>query len=268
MRRLPFLGLALTLLLTGCSTVAEHKTPDADPDAAPTPAVVVTQASRPDAPVWKEQNYVTVFTDDSQSGPIFSPEYRLPLIENADASPAYPPINEFYANALDDLAASSAEIFAWALEDAQSASTLGIDFQPFIDEETYEITLETAERVSILRSHYSNSGGPYPLLYPIGDTFDLTTGQRLSFADLFTVPADQAAARVLEAVLASNAAGSYGGTPIPEEDLKVGWSPERFYLTEDALVMYFPDSELPHPVGTPTYAVPYAQLEDILQTWE
>ena len=265
MRRFPVLGLALILLLSGCSTVAEHSE---TPNPSPIPDAAVTEAVRPDPPVWAEQTDAAVFPDDGQSAPVFSTAYSLPRIDNADASPAYQRINDFYAAALGDLTEAADERFAQARKAAEHAAAQGEAFQPFADGESYEITMATARQVSILRSHYSNSGGPYPLLYPIGDTFDLTTGQRLSFADLFTIPADQAAARVLEAVLDSNAAGSYGDTVLPEDVLMAVWSPEQFYLTEDSIVLYFPDSELPHAVGTPTFAVPYTQLEDILQTWE
>ena len=50
--------------------------------------------------------------------------------------------------------------------------------------------------------------------------------------------------------------------------LKNAFSPENFYLTEDAFTVYFPNVDLPRAVGTPTFAIPYTDLEDILLSWE
>ena len=260
--------LALCLLLAGCSTVADHASPPPSQSPAPEVSAPGNSGTPRPAPQWGEQTYMTAFAAEGREEPVFSPEYRLPKIENAAGIPAYEAINAFYASTLDDLAASAAELSGWAVDDYKTAQIVGYPFYNYVDTESYELTMETAGLVSILRSHYSNSGGPYPTLYPMADTFDLTTGARLTFADLFTVPEPEAQARVLNAVLALNEAGAYSGAVLDAEALRNAYSPQHFYLTEDSLVCYFPGGDLPNAVGSPTFAVPYTDLEDILASWE
>lgn len=263
MKRKLALPLALCLLLTACATV-EH-----DPTPAPTPTPEPTPTAEPlPAPEWGEQVYMTAFVADGRLDPVFIPEYRLPLIKNADGVPGYEAINAYYAAALDDLAISSSDLAAWAMDDFAVTQATGDPFFDYVDMESYEITMSSPARVSILRSHYSNSGGPYPTLYPISDTFDLTTGARLGFADLFSCSADEAEGRIWEAVLALNADGAYSNTVLDETTLKNAFSPEDFYLTESAFTVYFQSGDFSRAIGTPTFAVPYTDLEDILLPWD
>ena len=276
-------ALALCLLLTGCATVSDYAspTPALGQEAEPTPAVSSApegsqppeisqspEGTPPPAPVWGEQVYLTGFAVQDREEPVFSPEYRLPKIENADGVPAYEAVNSYYADALEELAVSAAELSGWAVEDYNLALTLGNQFYNYVDSESYVLSLNTAARVSVLRTHVSNLGTPYPTTYPVGDTFDMTTGARLSFADLFTCSEEEAQDRVLSAVLAQNAQGSYAGTVIDEDSLRAAYWPQWFYLTEDSLVVYFPQGELSAALGSPTFAIPYTELEDILTPWE
>lgn len=267
MRSKLILPLCLCLALSACATVEHDPTPTpvpSAPTAEPTPAAT----PRP-APEWGEQVYMTAYAPEGrQDDPVFIPDYRLPLIQNAGGIGAYEAINAYYAAALDDLAISAAETGSWAIDDYLTAQATGDPFFDYVDTESYELTMESETRVSILRSHYSNSGGPYPTLYPLSDTFDLTTGARLTFSDLFTVSAQEAKERVLSALLSLNAEGAYSNTVLDETLLKNAFDQENFYLTEDALTVYFPDTELPRAVGVPTFAIPYTDLEDILLPWE
>ena len=263
MNRKLALPLTLCLLLTACATVSQTPTPTPTPAATPTPT-----AEPLPAPVWGEQVYMTAFVAEGRLDPVFIPEYRLPHIENADGIPVYEAINAYYAAALDDLAIDASDLAAWAMDDFAVTQATGDPFFDYVDTETYERTMETPTRVSILRSHYSNSGGPYPTLYPLSDTFDLTTGARLAFADLFSCSAQEAEERVWTALAGLNAQGAYSSTVLDEALLKNAFSPEDFYLTESAFTVYISSPEFPRAVGTPTFAIPYADLEDILLPWD
>lgn len=262
MNRKSILPLSLCLLLTACATVEPTPTPPAIVQATattePTPA-----ATHAPAPVWGEQVYLTAFAAEGRDEPVFSPDYRLPFIENAGGVVAYGVINAYYATALDDLAVSAAEVAGWAIDDYYTTQATGDPFFNYVDTESYELTLQTASRVSVLRSHYSNSGGAYPALYPLSDTFDLTTGERLELADLFSCSAEEAQETALNAVLALNAEKAFNHTVLDEASLREGFSPKNFYLTENALTIYFPELDLPRAVGTPTFAIPYTELGDI-----
>lgn len=277
MARKILLPLCLCLLLAGCATVADYASPTpplgqeatAAPtapaqDPAPTPS---DAAPRPEA-VWGEQVYMTAYAVQGRTEPVFSPEYRLPQIANAQGIPAYEAINAYYAGALDDLAISAAELSGFAVEDYSIAQSLGDPFFNYVDSESFVLSLNAPARVCVLRTHVSNLGNPHPLSYPLADAFDLSTGGRLSFSDLFTCPADQARERVLSAVLARNAQSGYSGVVLEESLLRQSYDPERFYLTEDSLVVYYPQGTLANALGSPTFAVAYTELEDIFAPWQ
>lgn len=262
------LPLCLCLLLTSCATVGHTSTPVPSSTPAPEPSEAAPAVTPPPAPEWGEQVYMTAFTAEGRQEPVFVPEYRLPLIKNADGIPAYEAVNAYYAAALDDLAISSADLAAWAMDDFAVTQATGDPFFDYVDTESYELTMSTPTRASVLRSHYSNSGGPYPTLYPLSDTFDLTIGSRLEFAQLFSCSADEAKQRVLESLLSLNAQGAYSGTVLDETLLKNAFQEENFYLTESAFTVYLSSSDFPRAIGTPTFAIPYADLEDILLPWD
>ena len=263
MRLKSILPLALCLLLTGCGPK-----PGPSPSAAPSEAPSPSESIGLPAPQWGVQVYQSSFTVEGRQEPVFSPEYRLPQIDNADGVPAFEAINAYYAARLDDLAATASELSAWAVEDYNLSLTTDLPFYGYVDTVSYELTLETPTRVSILCSHYTSAGTPAPVLLPMGDTFDLTTGARLTFADLFSCPEEEASQRVLSALLSLNESGAYAGTVLDADALRGAYQPNYFYLTEDSLVCFFPGGELPRAVGTPTFAVPYTELEDILRPWE
>lgn len=277
MARKILLPLCLCLLLAGCATVAEYTspTPPLGQEATPTPTPGTQDQSptpsdaapRPEA-VWGEQVYMTAYAVQDRTEPVFSPEYRLPQITNAQGVPAYEAINLYYTSALDDLAISAAELSGFAVEDYSIAQSLGDPFFNYVDSESFVFSLNTPSRVCVLRTHVSNLGNPHPLSYPLADTFDLSTGERLGFADLFTCPADQARERVLSAVLARNAKSGYSGVVLEESLLRQSYDPERFYLTEDSLVVYYPQGTLANALGSPTFAVAYTELEDIFAPWQ
>jgi len=257
------LPLALCLVLSGfsgCSTVAEY--------ASQTPSAPVVSADPLPAPEWGDQIYQTAISVEGRETPVFSPEYRLPYIKNAAGIPSYEAVNAYYATALEDLKTAAAELSGWAVDDCKVSLSSNTPFFGYEDTEEYEIALQAKGIVSILRSHYSNMGGPSPTLYPVGDTFHLATGTRLSFADLFTCASETAAQQVLQAVLEQNAKAEYMNTVIDEESLRLSYQPEQFYLTEEALTVYYPEGELAGALGSPTFAVPYAELEDIWALWD
>lgn len=255
-----FLPLTALLLLTACTPAGEVQV-----DATATP--VVSEATRT-VPDWGVQVYTTSFTAEGHNAPVFSPEYRLPKIKNAEGIPAYEAINAYYAEILDSLAIAASETAGWALEDLNITKATGDPFYPYIDTEQYAVAMESRDRVSILRTHTNATGSPATLTYPTGETFDLTTGERLYFADLISVSEETAQESVLAAVCRLNAANGYSGTVLPEEELRESYHPEQFYLTEDSFVVYYPAGTLTGITNSPTFAIPYSDLEEILTPWE
>lgn len=261
--RKTILVLSLSLLLAGCSTVAQ---PGGVPIVTTPPAEtadLTTDAPAYDPPAWDEQVYMTAYAVEGRDEPVFRPEYRLPRIANAAGVPAYEAINAYYADILSDLAVAAADLSAWAVDDYRTTQATGEPFYPFTDTESYVISVQTSGFVSVLRTHAGATGSPQTVSYPIGDTFDLGSGQRLLFADLFTCSQKDAAGRVLSTIITQNAAGSYMGAVFDADALTAAFEPEQFYLTESALVLYFPAWDIPGAIGSPTFAIPYTELADV-----
>ena len=112
-----------------------------------------------------------------------------------------------------------------------------------------------------------------------GDTFDLTTGKRLSLSDLFCVSeeeylevvynliAEQASVNINESMI-RNSAGPYWFSDAYSEDgmnriKTLGMN--DFYLAEDALVFFYPKYQLAAGgAGGQEFSIPYDQMSDIL----
>ena len=105
MRSKLILPMCLCLALSACAVVEHDPTPT-PPPSLPTAQPTPEPALRP-APEWGEQVYMTAFAPEGRrDDPVFIPDYRLPLIKNAEGVAAYEAINAYYAAALDDLAAN------------------------------------------------------------------------------------------------------------------------------------------------------------------
>ena len=50
--------------------------------------------------------------------------------------------------------------------------------------------------------------------------------------------------------------------------MKNAFQEENFYLTESAFTVYLSGFDFPRAIGVPTFAIPYADLEDILLPWD
>ena len=152
------LALVLCLLsLTACGgEVASAPTPA--PSSAPTP--VITPTPKP-VLTWSEQVFEEEYTAPDGTV-VMTTRYTLPDILQANENPAWQAIHDFYAREGGDLTANAAQQEEWALGDYESAESTGFPFSPYVDEQSYAFTRLTDQWASVLRTHYMNSGGPYP----------------------------------------------------------------------------------------------------------
>lgn len=74
-------------------------------------------------------------------------------------------------------------------------------------------------------------------------TVDAVTVEPRDFASLFTVPAEEAQARVVE-YIQNYTAPSPGSEPYDLAALAAAFDPERFYLTQSALIFFYPSGLL------------------------
>ncbi len=273
MRRLiAFFALCL-LLLSACSPksgeaeptpIYPTRRPSASvPAVSATPQPTATPALPVQPPVWGEQTSdCTKTLDEDESVVLVQGEFSLPYIENAEGNKAYEAINLWYLNLSAGLRSDTLANAPMAGDDYAASKSMGYSFTPYTDEETYEITWESEGMVSILRTHYGLTGGVYPQILYLSDCFDLSTGERLSFADCFSDP-EGAAQTALDEILRQAAQRP----ELSAEEVEGAFDRENFYLTEEAVVFFYqPEVLAPHAVGGCEFPVPRELLEGLL--WE
>ena len=221
-----------------------------------------------EAPVWGTQETQCSQNDDEDTDVLLvQGTFSLPLIENAEGVPAYEAINSWYLDLSAGLRSDTLSNAGQADADYALSKSMGYAFTYYTDEESYEITHQTDRLVSILRTHYGHTGGTYPTLLYMADHFDLTTGEVLTFDDLFTAP-DAAAAIALQEVLRQAAQGDANGTTYDTALAEILFKRESFYLTADAVVFFYQPQDLaPNAAGAPTFAVPRSLFGDLLADW-
>lgn len=288
-RRIFSLAAGLLLVLSACAPAApqssqeliyptshpsstpsptESQSPQPTPEVSATPEPTESQSTQAEAPVWGTQETQCSQNDDEDTDVLLvQGTFSLPLIENAEGVPAYEAINNWYLDLSAGLRSDTLANAGQADADYALSKSMGYAFTYYTDEESYEITHQTDRLVSILRTHYGHTGGTYPTLLYMADHFDLTTGEVLTFDDLFTDP-DAAASIALQEVLRQAAQGDANGTTYDTALAESLFKRENFYLTADAVVFFYQPQDLaPNAAGAPTFAVPRSLFGDLLADW-
>lgn len=256
---------------TESQSVAESQSPQPAPEVSSTPAPTESQpaeTTQAEAPVWGVQESACSQSDDEDTDVLLvQGKFSLPLIENAEGVAAYEAINQWYLDLSAGLRSDTLANAGQADADYALSKSMGYAFTYYTDEESYEITHQTSQMVSILRTHYGHTGGTYPTLLYMADHFDLTTGEVLTFDDFFTDP-DAAAAIALEEVLRQAAQGDANGTTYDAALAESLFKRENFYLTAGAVVFFYQPQDLaPNAAGAPTFPVPRSLFGDLLAPW-
>lgn len=291
-RRILSLAAGLLLVLSACAPAGPQSSegliyPTSHPSSTPSPTETQPVETQPPvsdtpaptetqpvetpqaaAPVWGVQESECSQNDDEDKDVMLvQGKFSLPLIENAEGVAAYEAINQWYLNLSAGLRSDTLANAGQADADYALSKSMGYAFTYYTDEESYEITHETDRLVSILRTHYGHTGGTYPTLLYMADHFDLTTGEVLTFDDLFTDP-DAAASIALQEVLRQAAQGDANGTTYDTALAESLFNRENFYLTADAVVFFYQPQDLaPNAAGAPTFPVDRSLFGDLLADW-
>ena len=137
------------------------------------------------------------------------------------------------------------------------------EFRTYIAHVSYDVTLNNDRLLSMVATMYQYTGGAHGLSFLEPFNFDLHTGKALRLADLFAPGVDyQGLIRAeINRQMAQNPERFF------EPRLPENWVPgeHRFYLTEDAVVVFFDLYEIaPYASGIPQFAIPYSLLGDLL----
>lgn len=252
---IPVLGVALALTLTACAPKDTPPTPT--PTPVPTPEPTVTATPEPTLQ-WIDQVYEKVFTADD-GATVMTVRYVFPDIVEASSREAWSKISSFYAEEGNAYLTSATENADLALDDYDIAAASGYDFIPYAESFSYEITRQTEELVSIRRTLYAQSATPYPVIYQFCESFDLATGQRLALSDLLAAGWEEPLMTLLQSH------DQVAELALDPDALAAGFDPNLFYLTDDALVLYYQEGILGgHALGLVEFSIPYSDLADWL----
>ena len=127
---------------------------------------------------------------------VTQPEVTIPGQESAAAA-----INGYYELQFEESYALT-EGLENARIDQESALEGGYEFYPHVYECIPEVYYDGNNLLSVLNTHYVNSGGAHPYVYYSSETFDLLTGERLALTDFFGAGDEEVLEKVYQTALA------------------------------------------------------------------
>lgn len=276
------LALTLALLLGACGKpkapdtpnppvdpdVPQSAVPDVVPDVPPSaPSAVDPIPSQPGASAPVEVIAKTLDSElaDDDGEAVLRYSLKYPHI------PALPAVSDYYENRTQELAQQCAAL----LDEAKTARADAADsgyFEPYAFDLDYFIQRNDGKVLSVQESVYQATNGPHPNTVYSANTFSTETQGRLLLADLFKVPEEEYLPRLMERVRLQmdEAEQTYGSFYYDNarDDLEQLFDTGDFYLTDDALVLFFNTYTLaPHAGGPQFFELPLTELSDILESW-
>lgn len=186
--------------------------------------------------------------------PQFTTFRTLPSLRN---------INTYYHQQALSLASElPATYYPQAVADLQSREELGAPFYPYEIQRPYTITYGQNCVLSLYLDEYIFTGGAHGTTTRASDTWNARNGERILLSALF--PQDFDYAELLKGLIEEeigrrNAQQSGLYFEDYADRVEQAWSEANFYLTPEALVLYFRQYDIaPYSTGIPTFAFPYA----------
>lgn len=228
-RRLLLPALALALGLSACAP----KAAEATPSPAPAPSVLPVAPVAPAELEWTDALTEEDYTADDGTV-ILRLRYVFPAVAQPGVVAAWDSIGAYYASEAQAYLENAQAAVLQAQDDYTIAQASGFEFIPYTEGFTYQITRQTPELVSIRRTYSSTAGGTEIYGFQFAETFDLSTGKRLGLDDLL---AGDWRESLLNTVFTQASALSWH--PFTREELDEHFDPSYFYLTDDALVVFY-----------------------------
>ncbi len=157
-----------------------------------------------------------------------------------------------------------ATYYSDAVADYQTHRDQGLPFSPYEFLRTFEITYGQNCVLSLYFDEYQYTGGAHGNTLRTSDTWNALTAQRIPLSALFQ-PGTYYVGALENAIVAEidlrNALQPNTYFDDSQALVRQYFNPESFYLTPEALVIYFQQAEIaPYATGIPTFPIPYAQV--------
>lgn len=147
----------------------------------------------------------------------------------------------------------------------------GFIYPPEIHNVEFDVMRKDSEFLSLYLMYYSYTGGAHGMHYDLAYNFDMATGNRIELKDLFKEDADYVAVLNREVqtqidLIQKEFIEKNGGEWAPYMGFETIAEDQHFYLTNDALVVFFDLYEIaPYASGIPTFEIPFTNIEDSLK---
>lgn len=181
-----------------------------------------------------------------------------------DGNAAAAKINEYYGGIMEKAMAYTDQTASLAKDDSGSPNFLS----PYTYSQVFEIEFSSEEYLSIRRVTDCFEGGSHSLTSASFDVFDLSTGDRVTLADLFSVGREVWSERLMtlvsQQIKAAGNSSDSGWTSEPA-GLASSFNENDFCIGEDGLILVFqPYSIAPYSEGIPEFRIPFDAISDIL----
>lgn len=188
-----------------------------------------------------------------------------PVIKNESNIEALDKINNYYIefaqNYISDIESEEKE---FAQEDFEAANDDNREFMPHEYASTVEIKYQ-GRLLSFLNIQYMNTWGAHPNSIQKSDTFDLTTGNKLTLEDVMGKSEDEVKKEILEKVISEikkvEGTDEFYYYETYKDDIESTFNPEDYFLTNDGLCVFYQQYSIaPYVVGFPTFILSNEEL--------
>ena len=251
--------LLLIVLTAGCSSK----------EVVTSPPSKTTETETPSPIQISHKVYAETLRDDEDGTILLELKITYPEIKNPGNDSSISKINEYYEVQLDDFITNIiSEGLAIAREDKEFAKSAEYEFRPHEYNRSFSIRYNGNNLLSVLSLQYQNTGGAHPNSFWCSETFNVSTGKKLTLPDILGGSREDALNMVYETVLAQIKETEGTDKFIFFEDCKNNarnyYSEDDFVLTENSFMFYYQLYTLaPYAVGFPVFEIPFAKLDPL-----
>lgn len=284
MKKLLLPALSLCLLLFACQTKESKPTlspPQSSPPASPLPSPLASQVPASPSPSPTAAETPT----PRPSGEIIAPDFEIDedfwqqeyrhtdgalLASVSCAWPKLPDsapqaIRDYYSQLHSDTEREAAAVFskeaAISYEDSKASSQ---DFRPYSLEENYSVQFNDSKILSVLRNTARYTGGVHGQEDVFTETFDLSTGKKLTLDDLMSVDRETYIRRLVPLICEQIASNPEDYVEGYEQTAADSFPVDLFCVTDTGLALFYPPYVLAsYAQGVCRFDIPLEKYEDI-----